>query len=152
MEKISKVVDFIKVNKWLHYVIIIIVGIIFSIPLAQIQIRDTHDGALHLLRVLGTNNTFKIGEFPPLVTPYYCNGGGYAMNLFYNPLVTYIPLLIKLIVPTYALALKIFAGLCITLSGITMYQFVYSVTKKRTISLFAAIIYIASPYKLRRRI
>ena len=148
MEKVKKVINVIKDNKWLHYAIIVVIGVILSIPLCKIQIRDTHDGFLHLLRMLGTNNTFKIGEIPPIVAPYYCNGGGYAMNLFYNPLVTYIPLLIKIFTPTYAMALKIFAGLCIVLSGITMYYFVYQVTKKRSIALFASIIYLIAPYKL----
>lgn len=148
MKKINKIINEIKENKWIHYAIIIIIGIILSLPLSNIQIRDTHDGFLHLLRMIGTNNTFKIGEFPPIVAPYFCNGGGYAMNLFYNPLVTYVPLLIKLFTSSYAIALKIFAGLCIILSGVTMYQFVYQVTKKRTISIFAAIIYLISPYKL----
>lgn len=148
MEKVKKVINVIKDNKWIHYAIIVVIGVILSIPLCKIQIRDTHDGFLHLLRMLGTNNTFKIGEIPPIVAPYYCNGGGYAMNLFYNPLVTYIPLLIKIFTPTYAMALKIFAGLCIVLSGITMYYFVYQVTKKRSIALFASIIYLIAPYKL----
>lgn len=148
MEKVKKAINVIKDNKWIHYAIIVVIGVILSIPLCKIQIRDTHDGFLHLLRMLGTNNTFKIGEIPPIVAPYYCNGGGYAMNLFYNPLVTYIPLLIKLFTPTYAMALKIFAGLCIVLSGITMYYFVYQVTKKRSIALFASIIYLIAPYKL----
>lgn len=148
MKKVKKVINVIKDNKWIHYAIIVVIGVILSIPLCKIQIRDTHDGFLHLLRMLGTNNTFKIGEIPPIVAPYYCNGGGYAMNLFYNPLVTYIPLLIKLFTPTYAMALKIFAGLCIVLSGITMYYFVYQVTKKRSIALFTSIIYLIAPYKL----
>lgn len=148
MEKVKKAINVIKDNKWLHYAIIVVIGVILSIPLCKIQIRDTHDGFLHLLRMLGTNNAFKIGEIPPIVAPYYCNGGGYAMNLFYNPLVTYIPLLIKLFTPTYAMALKIFGGLCIVLSGITMYYFVYQVTKKRPIALFASIIYLIAPYKL----
>lgn len=148
MEKVKKAINVIKDNKWLHYAIIVVIGVILSIPLCKIQIRDTHDGFLHLLRMLGTNNAFKIGEIPPIVAPYYCNGGGYAMNLFYNPLVTYIPLLIKLFTPTYAMTLKIFGGLCIVLSGITMYYFVYQVTKKRLIALFASIIYLIAPYKL----
>lgn len=148
MENIDKFLNVIKNNKWIHYTIIIIIGIIISIPLYKIQISDTHDGALHFLRMFGTVNTLKLGQFPPLMAPYYCNGGGYAMNLFYNPLVTYIPLLIKLFTPTYMLTLKIFAALCIILSGITMYQFVLNVTNKRTIALFSAIIYILSPYKL----
>lgn len=148
MEKINKITNYIKENKWIHYAVIIIIGFILSLPLGKIQIRDTHDGFLHLLRLIGTNNSFKIGEIPPIIAPYFCNGGGYAMNLFYNPLVTYVPLLIKLFTSSYAIALKIFGGLCIILSGITMYKFVYEVTKKRTIAVFAAIIYLVSPYKL----
>ena len=70
------------------------------------------------------------------------------MNLFYQPLVTYLPLLVKVFTPTYMSALKVFAGLMIILSGITMYQFVNQVTGKRTIAIFAAIIYMIAPYKL----
>lgn len=147
-EIVNKILKFIKENKWFHYGIIILIGIILSIPLSQIQIRDTHDGALHFLRVLGTEDTLKIGQFPPLINQNYCNASGYAMNLFYPPLVTYLPLLIKLFVENYMVALKIFAAICIILSGITMEQFVYEVTKKRGIALFAAIFYLIAPYKL----
>lgn len=70
------------------------------------------------------------------------------MNLFYNPLVTYIPLLIKLFIPSYAISLKVFAGLCIILSGITMYKCVFSITNKKTIALFSALVYLMVPYKL----
>ena len=148
MEKISKMITLIKENKWIHYAIIIIIGIILAIPLCEISIRDTHDGSLHFLRMFGTVNSLKIGEFPPIIAPYFCNGGGYAMNLFYNPMVTYGPLFIKLFCSTYMIALKIFAGLTIVLSGVTMYQFMYKVTKKRTIAIFSAIFYMLAPYKL----
>ncbi len=147
-EIVNEILKFIKENKWFHYGIIILIGIILSLPLSQIQIRDTHDGALHFLRVLGTEDTLKIGQFPPLINQNYCNASGYAMNLFYPPLVTYLPLLIKLFVENYMVALKIFAAICIILSGITMEQFVYEVTKKRGIALFAAIFYLIAPYKL----
>lgn len=70
------------------------------------------------------------------------------MNLFYNPLVTYIPLLTKLFIPSYAISLKVFAGLCIILSGITMYKCVFSITNKKTIALFSALVYLMVPYKL----
>ena len=43
---------------------------------------------------------------------------------------------------------KLFGVFCIILSGIGMYQFTYQVTKKRTIALFTAILYMAAPYKL----
>ncbi len=145
---INKLIKILKQNKWIHYFIIIAIGIVLSIPLNQIQIRETHDGALHFLRVLGTIDTLKIGKFPPLINQYYCNASGYAINLFYPPIVTYIPLLIKLFTPTYSMALKIYGAICIILSGITMYQFTYQLTKKRGIALFAAIFYLIAPYKL----
>ena len=147
-EILKKVTNQIKENKWIHYLIIIIIGIILSIPLAKIQIRDTHDGTLHMLRILGTKDTLKIGQIPPLINQNYCNGVGYAMNLFYQPIVTYIPLLIKLFTPSYMIALKIFGAICIVFSGITMYKFVYTVTNKRIIALFSAIFYLIAPYKL----
>lgn len=148
MEKIKDVIYRIINNKWFHYLIITIIGIILSIPLSKIQIRDTHDGSLHLLRVMGTLDTIKIGQIPPIVNQNFCNGLGYAMNLFYPPLVTYIPLLIKLLLPTYSLSLKVFGGICIIFSGITMYNFVYQVTKRKSIALFSAIFYLIAPYKL----
>ncbi len=70
------------------------------------------------------------------------------MNLFYPPIVTYVPLLIKLFTEHYYTALKIFASITICLSGITMYHFIYQITKKRTIALFSAIFYLIAPYKL----
>ena len=70
------------------------------------------------------------------------------MNLFYNPIVTYVPLLIKLFIPSYAMSLKIFGGLCIILSGVTMYKCVYSITNKKAVALFSALIYLMVPYKL----
>ena len=147
-EIIDKGIKQLKENKCLHYLIIIIIGIILSIPLNQIQIRDSHDGALHMLRLLGTKDALEMGYFPPLVNPNYCNGSGYAMNLFYPPLVTYLPLLVKLFTPTYMATLKIFGAICIIASGLTMYEFVYQVTKKRSIAIFSAIFYLIAPYKL----
>lgn len=147
-ELINKGIKQIKENKWIHYLIIIIIGIILSIPLNQIQIRETHDGSLHMLRLLATMDTLEIGQLPPLINQNYCNGAGYSMNLFYPPLVTYLPLLIKLFTSSYMEALKIFGALCIIASGITMYQFVYQVTEKRSIALFSAFFYMIAPYKL----
>ena len=147
-EKIKQIINELKENKWLHYIIITAIGIALSIPLMHIQIRDTHDGFLHLLRLIGTADTLKIGQIPPIVTPNYCNGAGYAMTLFYPPLVTYLPLIIKLFTPTYSIALKVFGAIAIIVSGFTMYEFTYQVTKKRSIAIFSAIFYLIAPYKL----
>lgn len=148
MKKTGKIIKQMKENKWIHYFIIIIIGILLSISLKDIQIKETHDGSLHILRVIGTEESLSKGQIPPIINESYCSGYGYAMNLFYPPIVTYVPLLIKMITPSYALALKIFGALCIILSGITMYQLVWQMTKKRGIAIFAAMIYLVAPYKI----
>ena len=147
-ENTKQIINELKENKWLHYIILIAIGITLSIPLMHIQIRDTHDGFLHLLRLIGTVDSLKIGQIPPIVIPNYCNGAGYAMNLFYPPLVTYLPLAMKLFSNTYSTTLKIYGAIAIILSGFTMYKFTYQVTKKRSIAFFSALFYLIAPYKL----
>lgn len=147
-QKLDKTIKLLKENKWIHYIVILIIGIIISVPLANIQVRDTHDGYVHILRVIGTEKTLNIGQIPPIINQDYCNGSGYSMNLFYPPIVTYGPLLIKFIINNYTDCLKIFAAISIIISGITMYHFTYQVTKKRIIALLSAIFYMIAPYKL----
>lgn len=144
----EKIIEELKSNKWIHYLIIMLIGLIVSIPLFQINIRNTHDGFLHLLRLIGTDDAIQIGQIPPIIAQNYCNAAGYAMNLFYPGLATYMPLLIKIFTPTYAIALKVFGVICIILSGITMYKFASEVTNKKVVALFTAILYIIAPYKL----
>ena len=144
----NNVINQIKINKWIHYIILIIIGIVLSIGLKEIQIRDTHDGFLHFFRILGTYDTLSLGIFPPLVIQNYCNNSGYAMNLFYPPLVTYIPLLINIFTKSYMLTLKVFGAICIILSGITMYQCTYKITKNKCIAFLTGVFYMIAPYKL----
>ena len=138
----------LKDSNWTYIVIILIVGLIIGLPLLQTNIRNTHDGFIHLLRLIGTDDAVKMAQIPPIIAPEYCNGMGYAINLFYPALTCYLPLIIKIFTPTYTLALKIFGIICIILSGFTMYKFVNEVTKKKVVALFAAILYIVAPYKL----
>ena len=120
MLKMEKLLINLKENKWIHFAVIILIGLLLSVPLIFTQIYNSHDGNIHFLRLVGTVDIMKIGQFPALINQNYCNGAGYAINLFYAPLVTYIPLIIKLFTPSYMSVLKIFGGLCIILSGFTI--------------------------------
>ena len=97
---------------------------------------------------MGVDEILKNGTFPPYICSRYCDGFGYAINLFYPPLVTYGPLLFKMFTGHYYDCLKIYSFFTIFISGITMYKFVYEITKKREISVISAIIYIFIPYRL----
>ena len=71
---IDKTIKVIKENKWVHLAIIVLIGICLSIPLKEIQVRETHDGYVHILRLIGTLDTLKIGQVPPIVNQNFCEG------------------------------------------------------------------------------
>lgn len=134
-------------NKWTHYIIIAIIGLLISIPMLNMQIIETHDGSIHLLRIIGLNNSMKNSEFPFLIAPYYCRDFGYSMSAIYPQLVTYIPFLFAMLTKSFNLGLKIFAMLTIPISGICMYNFTRDTTKRKDISFLSAIIYMTFPYR-----
>ena len=139
--------DNIKSKRSVHYLLIIAIGLLISIPFLWVQIRTTDDGWLHLLRLIGVDNSFTNGTFP-LVAPYFCNNWGYSMTAFYPPIVTFIPYLLGIISGSFSIGLKLFATLATILSGIFMYNFVNEATKKKGIAFFSAIIYMTFPYRL----
>lgn len=144
----KKFFEDLKNDKVIHYIIIFLTAAIAGIPLIKLRIYGTDDGFIHILRVMGMDEILKNGVFPPYICARYCNGFGYAINLFYSPLVTYGPLLFKLFTNHYYDNLKIYSFFTILISGITMYKLGYELTKKREIALFSAIIYIFIPYRL----
>lgn len=88
-EKLNKLLR----NRYLDYAIIIIIAIFLSIKMFSIQITYADDGAFHILRMIGTGYSLENNIIPPLITPFFCNDFGYALNIFYQPIVTYLPIL-----------------------------------------------------------
>lgn len=147
MKKLEKVLKNIKTRRSIHYAIIIIIGILVTIPFLWVQIYNSDDGRVHLLRLIGTENALQHSTFPFLVAPFFCNDWGYSMSAFYPPIVTYIPYILGIFFGTFANGLKLFAGLTTILSGIFMYNFINEVTKKKGIAILAGILYIIYPYR-----
>ena len=143
----KKIIDNIKTKRTIHYIIIIIIGLLVSIPLFKMQVASSDDGRFHLLRLIGLDYAFKFSSFPFLVFPFFCNNWGYSMTSFYPPIVTYIPYILSFFTNNFANALKLFAMITTILSGIFMYNFVNEITKKKIIALFSAIIYMIFPYR-----
>ena len=144
----KKLMQKFKEKTWLHYLLIVIIGLLVSMPFIWIQLIKTDDGFIHILRLISQDLSFKNGEFPFLVTPFFMRNFGYSMVVFYPPIVTYIPYLFGILTKSFAIGNKIFASLTIVLSGIFMYNFVNEVTKNKGMSFLAAIIYMVAPYHL----
>lgn len=146
-KRFKKIIEEVKKNKFIHYILIIIIGIIVTVPFFWMQIYNTDDGKFHLLRMIGMNNAFRYSSFPFLVFPFFCNDWGYSMTAFYPPIVTFIPYILGIVCGTFASGLKLFAGLTTVLSGIFMYNFINEVTKKKGIALLSGILYMIFPYR-----
>ena len=144
---IKKIVEEVKTKRWIHYLIITVIGILVCIPFLWVQIYLSDDGKFHLLRLIGLDNAMEYGSFPFLVFPFFCKNWGYSMMTFYPPLVTYIPYILGLISGAFTTGLKLFAGLTVIFSGIFMYNLVNEITKKKGIALFSAILYMIFPYR-----
>ena len=148
MTFLEKIKIILKKSSIIPYFILFMISMVLFFQFKNNEIMPTHDGGLHLKRIMGVIQAMEDGQFPPIISPYFANGFGYALNLFYNPITTFFPLLIKLYTNSYAEALKWFAFLTIWLSGIAMYHFTKQVSGRRKIALLSAILYITVPYKL----
>ena len=143
----KKIITYLKQKEILCYLIIFAVAIIVSLPLLKISLLGTGDTKLHLLRVLGLKNSIENSNFPYIIAPFYCNNFGYATNLFYPQLTTYLPYVLRLFTTSYESAMELFAFITIFLSGIFMYNFTKEICKNKIISLISSIIYITFPYR-----
>lgn len=144
----KEIFENLKNNKIIHYIVIIFATIIASIPLLNFKITLADDGIIHILRIIGVDKILKTGIFPPAISSVYCNGFGYAINIFYPPLVTYLPLIIKIFCEHYIDAIKTYTCLTILLSGFSMYYMVKEIANRQDIALISSIIYIFIPYRL----
>lgn len=144
----KNIIENIKNKKSIHYFIIFILGLLVAIPYFWLQIYETDDGYVHILRVLSAEYSTGYGSFPFLITPFFCRNFGYAMSAFYGPIVTYVPYIFALITKSTSIGIRIFSGLTIPISGIFMYNYIYEVTKNKGMSFLSAVLYMVFPYRL----
>ena len=132
-----------------NYIYIILIAIIVSIPLFNEDFNIfIDDGIQHICRMMGTYQSIAEGQTFPVIMSKFCNEFGYSWNLFYSPITTYVPLLLHFITNSFVLDVKIFMIFVTILSGITMYEFLYRVTKNKYIGLLGSAIYMLAPYRL----
>ena len=113
------------------YIYIVIIAVIVSIPLFNENYNIfIDDGIQHIARMMGTYQSITEGQTFPVIMSNFCNEFGYSWNLFYSPITAYVPLLTHFITNSFVLDVKIFMLFVTILSGITMYEFSYKVTKK----------------------
>lgn len=135
-------------KKNLPYYIILIITFLVGHPLLSSDTIYGHDLPFHIFRVRSSTLALLDGQIIPMIDPNVANGFGYAYNIFYGILPTYIVGFLNFILQNWTLSYNIFLFICIYLCGIFMYNFVKDVFKNNNIGLIASIIYISFPYFL----
>lgn len=59
----KKIIENIRKDKVIHYIIIIAASLIAAIPLINLRIYGTDDGYVHMLRIFGMESNFKRTKF-----------------------------------------------------------------------------------------
>ena len=144
MKKIDKIIR----CKYMPYILMILLTAVICIPIFTMNLFLRNEATLHMARIISIDEVLKDRVFPPIIDYKFMNGFGYALNLFYGPLTTYIPIVIYNIFGTAGLSFKVFSILTVIVSFIAMYKCTYSITKRRSISTISALLYISMPYKL----
>ena len=139
-------------NKLIPYFIIALISLISLIPFFSMNLSFCNEARIHIARIVSVKQIISEGVFPPFISYKHMCGFGYALNIFYGALTTYIPIIISYITKSEIIALKVYTLLVVALSGFTMFNFVKYIVKddkkSSLIALIAAIIYILAPYKL----
>lgn len=131
------------------YMILLVVTIILCIPMFSNKLNIYYDdGIQHIARAIGTEMSMKDGTLFGNIINNFSNSFGYSWNLFYGSLTTFGIIVFRCLTGSYIYGYKIFMGLTLFLSGITMYMLVNKITEKSDVALLAGIFYLSFPYHL----
>ena len=109
----------------------------------------SHDGMLHLYRLLGLDHAVAAGTLYPRWFPEFGFGYGHPILNFYGPFPYYVAELLHIPGLNLAAALKCAYALALVASAASMYAFAYRVFGCRPLpAVVAALAYLYAPYHL----
>lgn len=131
------------------YLILLFVTLILCMPMFSNKLNIYYDdGIQHIARAIGTEQSMKDGVLLGNVINNFASSFGYSWNLFYGPLSTFGIILLRFLTGSYITGYKLFMGICLFLSGLTMYMLINKITEKQDVALLAGIFYLSFPYHL----
>ncbi len=138
----------LKKNKFIPYIIILLSSLTISIIFFTMNLSEYNEARIHIGRIVSIKEVLLEGIFPSFISSKHMLGFGYALNIFYGPITTYIPIIFSFFNNSSITGLKIFTFLTVFLSGITQYNFLFKISKKKLLSLIGSLIYISAPYRI----
>lgn len=136
-------------SKW-HYLVVLVFGLILSAGIWAIpqQVLRGDDFAFHVARLQSALRGWNSGQIIPQVDPDALSGFGYAYNLFYGPVLTYIAAGLQIVIGSWPVVCNLVVILCLVGAGLMMCYAMTKISKNRMLAMLIAVIYMASPYLL----
>lgn len=129
--------------------VLLVVALIMCIPMLKSNLDVYYDdGIQHIARAFGTFEAMKKGISLGDIIPNFSNNFGYSWNLFYGAFTTIGIIIFKMLTGSYIVGYKIFAFVCLFLSGIFMYKFAKDVSDNMNVGVLAGALYMMAPYHL----
>ena len=91
LKKLSKLSE----NKYIPYIVIAFASFIISIVFFTMNLSEYNEARIHIVRIVSIKEVILDKIFPCFISQKHMLGFGYALNIFYGPLTTYIPILIS---------------------------------------------------------
>lgn len=114
----------------------------------MLQIMTGDDYAFHVTRLQSASKAWSNGQIVPQVDPDELGGFGYAYNLFYGPLITYVVAGLQAIFQVWPVAINLALVLCLIGAGMTMCYVMSKISGNKVIAVLSAVFLMAAPYTL----
>lgn len=136
-------------EKW-HYLVVIVLGLVLTATLwgGVDRVPFGDDWAFHEVRLTGAAHGWQDGQILPQVDPAALGGFGYAYNIFYGPLLTYVAAILRIFVMSWPVTVNLVLTLCLMVAGVLMCYVVDKISQKKLLAALAGILYMAAPYFL----
>lgn len=132
------------------YLLVLMFGLILTMGVwaLGLKVMTGDDYAFHTMRMQSASKAWSNGQLVPQVDPDALSGFGYAYNLFYGPLITYVTAGLQALWGFWPLAMNVALVLCLVGTGLTMCHTMLKISKNRALSVMVAVFYMAAPYVL----
>ena len=101
-----------------------------------------------MTRLQSASKGWANGQIVPQVDPDTLGGFGYAYNLFYGPLLSYVAAGLQALIGFWPIAINLVLVLCLIGSGLTMCYAMSKISKNKVLAVLVSVFYMAAPYAL----
>lgn len=132
---------------------IILFSLLLMSPMLLNPYHENDDTIYHIANVISLTDSIRMhGIFGSPILPNLANGFGYASHLLYPPLSHTITAFVNCFFSNIGFSVtqsfQFVHVVVFLLSGITMYEFTYKLSKNKKVAFFSSLIYLSSPYHL----